>query len=98
MLMELIVAFELPLLVTVIVCPVLVPFRTWFPKFKLPGEIVREELTPVPLRLEVCGLFEALSLTVRVPVRVPAVVGVKVTEIVQLPPAATWLPQVFVCA
>lgn len=34
---------------------------------------------------------------VRVPVRVPVAVGVKVTLIVQLPPALTLLPQVFVC-
>jgi len=34
-------------------------------------------------------VFEALSLTVSVPVRTPSAVGVKVTEILQLPPAAS---------
>lgn len=36
--------------------------------------------------------------TVSVPVRVPAAVGVKVREIVQLAPAATLVPQVLVSA
>ncbi len=43
---------------------------------------------PVPDRLAACGLVFALSLTVRVPARVPSAVGVNVTEIVQLDPAA----------
>ena len=38
----------------------------------------------------------ALSLTVTVPVRVPVVVGVKFTLIVQLVPAARLAPQVWV--
>src|SRR5438105_3019414 len=52
---------------------------------------------PVPVRLVVWGLLLALSVTVRVAVRVPAAVGVKVTLIVQLPPAATLVPQLLVC-
>jgi hypothetical protein len=36
---------------------------------------------PVPVRFVLCGLFEASSVTVSVPFRVPAVVGVKVTVI-----------------
>jgi hypothetical protein len=51
---------------------------------------------PVPLRATVCGLFEALSVIVRVPVRVPTWVGVNVTLIMQLSPAAKVLPQGFV--
>ena len=39
-----------------------------------------------------------LSVTVTAPVRLPAAVGVKVTEIVQLPPATRLDPQVFVSA
>jgi len=46
-------------------------------------------ITPVPLSGAICGVFVALSLTVSVPVRTPSTVGVKVTEILQLPPAAT---------
>ena len=40
--------------------------------------------TPFPLNWAVCGLFDALSLTVNVPLRVPDAEGVNVTEIVQL--------------
>jgi hypothetical protein len=39
-----------------------------------------------------------LSVTVNIPVRVPAADGVKVTEIVQLAPAARLVPQVWVWA
>src|SRR2546428_207109 len=49
---------------------------------------------PVPVRLTICGLSLALSLMVMLPVRVPVAVGVKVTLMLQLPPAATALPQV----
>jgi hypothetical protein len=39
---------------------------------------------PVPLSVTICGEFVALSVTESVPVRVPVVVGLNVTEIVQL--------------
>ena len=48
---------------------------------------------PVPVRVTDCGLPVALSLMATVAVRVPGAVGAKVTLIVQLPPAATELPQ-----
>ena len=51
---------------------------------------------PVPVRFTVCGLPAALSKMLTVAVRVPAAVGVNVMLIVQLPPAATELPQVVV--
>ena len=51
---------------------------------------------PVPDSGTVCGLFEALSVIVRFPVRAPNCVGVKVTLIVQFFPAASVLPQGFV--
>jgi hypothetical protein len=60
---------------------------------------VGESMTPVrpfPVRLTVCGLPVALSETVRVPVKVPVAVGLKVTEIRQFFPAFTVVPQVFV--
>src|SRR5215472_13188435 len=44
---------------------------------------------PVPVRLAICGLPGALSVTVRSPFRAPIAVGVKVTLIVQLAPAFT---------
>ena len=52
---------------------------------------------PVPDTPEVWGLLLALSVTVSVALRDPAAVGVKVTLIVQFPPAATLDPQLLVC-
>jgi|SRR5690348_10062694 hypothetical protein len=51
---------------------------------------------PVPVRLEVCGLLLALSLTVNSPVLVPFACGVKVTLIVHLLLAARLVVQVVV--
>jgi hypothetical protein len=53
---------------------------------------------PVPERLTVCGLLLPLSVMVKVPVRDPTTVGVKVTLIVHLEWVATEVPQVFVWA
>ena len=53
---------------------------------------------PVPLKDTVCGLPEALSVTVSVPVREPAAVGVKVTFRVQLLLAAREVPQLLLWA
>jgi len=44
---------------------------------------VKPDNVPLPLSEAICGLFEALSTTVSVPVRVPSAVGVKLTMIVQ---------------
>ena len=52
---------------------------------------------PVPVSDTFCGLLEAESVSVSVPVRVPPAVGVKVTLTVQLAPAARLLPQLLVC-
>jgi len=50
----------------------------------------------VPLKLTVCGLPLALSVSVRLPERLPVAVGVNVTLIAQLLPAASGalVPQV----
>lgn len=53
---------------------------------------------PVPVTGTTCGLPAALSLTVTVPLALPETEGVKVTLMVQLAPAATVAPQLFVCA
>jgi hypothetical protein len=45
--------------------------------------------TPVPLSCAAWGEVEELSLTLRVPETVPRTVGVKLTEMVQLAPAAS---------
>ena len=50
---------------------------------------------PVPESGTVCGLFEALSVIVMLPVRDPSWVGVKVTLTTQFFPAARVLPQGF---
>jgi hypothetical protein len=55
-------------------------------------------LEPVPVRLTDCGLLEALSVMLSLPDRAPEAVGLKVTLMLQLAPAATELPQVLVCA
>ncbi len=63
------------------------------------GSVAVERLTTgpvaVPASATVCGLPLALSVMVRVPVRAPSAVGLNVTVIVQLAPAATLAPQVF---
>ena len=45
-------------------------------------------VVPVPLKLTVWGLVLALSVSVRLPERLPVTVGVNVTLITQLPPLA----------
>jgi len=52
----------------------------------------------VPDSVTCCGLPVALSAIDSVPLREPVAVGVNVTLIVQLDPAARLVPQVFVCA
>jgi hypothetical protein len=49
---------------------------------------------PVPVSDEVCVVGEALSVTVSVALKLAAEAGVKVTEMVQLDPAARVAPQV----
>ena len=53
---------------------------------------------PTPFSEMTCGLFPALSTKVTEPDALPAVVGVKVTVIEQIPPAGRDAPQVLVCA
>ena len=53
-------------------------------------------MTPVPVSVTVCGLVDALSVMVTAPFRVPVAVGVKVTEMVQVAPAASEVPQLLV--
>ena len=70
-----------------------------FPNARLEIEKVRVALlTPVPVRFTLCGLPAASSVMVTAAVRVPLALGVKVTLIVQLEPAATLDAQLLVCA
>jgi len=77
---------------------VLVVFSGWLPNDRVAGETETVAATPVPLRATVCGLPVALSAIDRLAVLAPAVVGRKVTLMVQLFPAARLLPQLFVWA
>ncbi len=67
----------------------LVVVGIWPEKDRLAGDSVTGAV-PFPVNCAVCGEVAASSATVRVPARDPNVVGVKVTEIVQLsfPPRA----------
>ena len=60
------------------------------------GERLTTGAAPVPVRLTVWVAGLALSVMVTAPVLVPPVVGLKVTLMVQLAPAATLEPQVLV--
>ena len=55
-------------------------------------------LTPVPLSVACCGLPLALSVMLRVPVRLPRAVGVNVRLMVQVALAARLAGQLLVCA
>ena len=71
---------------------------TWLAKVRLAGDSPAAGAIPLPLRAAVCGLSLALSVTDRVPLRVPVAVGVKLTLILQLAPAARLAPQLLVWA
>src|ERR1017187_10394036 len=71
----------------------------WLVKVKLPEvSDTTGTPTPVPERVTVWGDPAALSVMVTDAPRLPAAVGVNVTEMLQLPPAGTLAPQVLVCA
>src|ERR1017187_3211968 len=86
--------------------PVLVRVATWggplmptasLGKVRDDGEIVTVGAgVPVPDKLTICGLMRSPSVMVIVPFQVSARVGVKVTEMVQVAPAFTVVPQVLV--
>src|SRR5437667_255882 len=64
-------------------------FRScWLPNARELGERVTAEVVPVPLRLTVCGLPAALSVTLRSEVLAPVVQGDHVIVSVQVPVTA----------
>src|SRR2546428_189104 len=95
------VSVALPVLVRVTYRTVLVAATVWLPDANEVGErlatgpVVPDE-TPLPLNAAVCGLPPALSVTAMPALRLPVAVGLKVTPIVQLVPAARLAPQVWV--
>jgi len=83
-------------LLNVAVCTALVVPTAWLAKVKLPG--TSSTNVPVPLSATVCGEPAALSLIDSVPLLAGGLdcLGVNVTVMVQLAPAETLVPQVFV--
>ena len=73
--------------------PVDVPTIVCTAKFRLDVESETVEGGDDPLRLTVCGLLLASSVTLSVPVRVPDAVGVKITLIEQLVPGTKLRPR-----
>jgi hypothetical protein len=69
----------------------------WLAKVRLAGETEAVGTAAVPLKVTVCVAGLALSVMTTVPGSADtAVAEVKVTLMLQLPPALTLLPQVFV--
>ena len=68
----------------------------WLVKVRLVGEKLTVAVVPVPERPRDWGLPVALSVILTEADRLPVVVGSKLTLTVQLPPAATELPQLLV--
>ena len=91
--MELMVRVAGPTFVRVTVWAALVVPTVWAEKLKLVG--LKVTIVPVPLSATVCGLPKALSLKVRLAVRVPATDGRKVTLTVQEDPAVSVVPHEF---
>src|SRR5271157_1905606 len=85
-----------PPLVRVAVSVPLLVFTAWLPNERLLGDRLAVAEVPVPLRLRDCGLPLALSVKLTEADRLPLAVGSNVTLTVQLAPAGTELPQVFV--
>lgn len=99
--MLLIVSAALPEFVSVTLCAALVVPVICDAKVRLEGERVTAGAVPVPDSDTLCGLPAASSVTVTLPVRLPPLDGVNVTEIVQLPLTASVageIGHVFVCA
>ena len=96
---DVMVSAALPELVTVKVCGAEVVPTVCELKVRLRGATPKLAVAviAVPLMGTVCGEPAALSVTDMLAVRVPEVVGLKVIEIVQEPPAATLAPQVLTC-
>ena len=89
----------MPVLASVTDCFALTVPRACWPKEIADGKrLATGSPPPVPLKLTVWGLLIALSVMASDAPRDPVAAGVNVTLIVQLAPAATLLPQVFVWA
>jgi len=81
-----------PTFVSVTVLAELVTQTATVPKLKVVGESLA--VVPIPLSETFCGLPAALSVTLKVALRLPDAVGLNVMLMVQLALAASELPQV----
>ena len=79
-------------LVSVIVFVALGTSTCWVPKLRLAGENVGDAMMPLPERFTFCGLFEAVSTIISVPVRVPVWLGVNTTPMTQFALGASVVP------
>lgn len=84
--MPLIVNAALPVFVRVMLCAELVVACTWPANISLVAETPTIGPRPVPLRLTICGLSEALSVSVTIPVKVPLLAGEKIALMVHVEP------------
>src|ERR1700722_7743619 len=99
--MELTFNAAFPVLARVTGCAVAAVFKGSLGNVRLAGVRLATgaaRVAPMPVRLMVCGLFRTLSLTVRVPLRVPEIVGVNVTLMEQLALAPNVVGQLLTCA
>src|SRR2546426_433168 len=87
-----------PVLLSVTFCGRPVVPTNWLAKLRLAGDRLTTGAMPVPLRAAICGLPEALSVTTSAAERAPRALGLKVTLIVQLAPAARLVPQLLLRA
>src|ERR1700674_337128 len=78
------------------VCWALAVAMSWLGKVTLGGVKDKGEVCAVPVRGTDCGLPVALSAMVRLAVRPPVLVGLKITAMVHFAPAFTCVPQVLV--
>src|SRR5437870_2759789 len=85
---DVIVKDAAPGLVSVTVIGALVVASSWLPKSRLVGANPTPLVLPFPRREPICALPPYTTLFRSVPVRAPEAVGVKVTLMVQFPPAA----------
>ena len=88
------VSVAVPVLVMVTVWGLLVVPTNWLENDRVVGASVTAvpAVTPVPVKLNVCGLLAALSDIESVAVRTPRASGVKVTFIWHVPPLASTVP------
>lgn len=96
--MELMFNVALPLLVSVVDIAVAVDPTVVFGKARAEGDRAACASVPVPVREAACGEPEALSATLSDALKLAADAGVKLTEILQLDPAASEEPQALVSA